>query len=239
MPKISVITPSVRENGLEVVKKSLDNQTEKDFEWLVCSPFEYKEAIWVKEPPKREGDFYGLNKAYNALLKQAKGELIISCQDMLQLPATCLETFWFWHENKNGMACIGAVGDHYLSLDPPVLVWKDPRRTTQYGSFYEINPIDIEFTLCAIPRKAFYDVGGFDEEYDRGAAVGEKELCLRIDKASYRFYIDQSLEYKAIKHPRLTKDWDEYYKIASDLYSKHFLEIQEGKRLKLGYLPLT
>lgn len=236
MVGISIITPSVRKNGLEIVRQSLQKQTLKDWEWLVCSPFEYKNAIWVEEPPKNKGDFYGLNRAYNALIKKARGELVISAQDLIQLPPNCLETFWFWHKRYNGKICVGAVGDQYLSLDPPILVWKDPRRTTAYGSFYEINPIDLEFTLCAIPKQAFYDVGGFEEKYDIGAAVGEKELCLRMDKAGYRFYLDQALEYKAIKHPRLSKDWDKYYEIANNLYLKHFQEIQGGKRLKLNYL---
>lgn len=237
MPKISVITPSVREDMLAISKKALKRQNFDDFEWIVSSPFEYKDAIWVKDPGKNDGDYYSLNKAYNVMLCKAQGELIISFQDGLDLSYDCLTRFWslFTHINKRG--CIGAVGDQYLSLDPPIKVWQDPRRRTDFGSFYEINPIDLEFTLCAFPRTAAIEAGGFDEEYDKGAAVSEKELAMRMDKLGYKFYIDQLIEYKALKHPRLSQSWDDHYNVACDIFARHLHQLEEGTRdLKQPFL---
>jgi hypothetical protein len=154
---------------------------------------------------------------------------------MIEIKPDTLERFWE-HYKMNPQVIVGAVGDQYSTFNPPVKVWIDPRKRTDYGSFYECVPDDIEYTLCSIPRKALFEVGGFDEEYDYGAAVGEKELTRRLDKAGYRPYLDQSIEYRALHHPRMTKDWDNYYKIAVDLYRKHILEIERGNRKTVDFL---
>lgn len=219
---ISVIIPTVRDISLN--EECLARQT-----------FGYYEVIVVRPEGKTpEGLFYTLNRDYNRALRQAKGSLIVSYQDMIEIKPDTLERFWT-HYQLNKKICVGALGDQYSSLNPPIKVWEDPRRNSKSGSFYECYPNDIEFTLCAIPRKAFFEVGGFDEEYDKGAAVGEKELMNRIDKAGYKSYLDQSIDYKAIKHDRLTKDWDRYYQITSEMYSAH---LQDINRLKLDYLQM-
>lgn len=224
-PAISVIVPTVRDVALN--EKCLARQTFRDFETIVVRP----------EGEKPDGLFYTLNRDYNRGFRKSQGELIVSYQDMIEIKPDTLERFWFYHQHYQGKAVIGAVGDQYTSLDPPVKVWSDPRKNTRYGTHYEVNPIDIEFTLCAIPRKAIKDVGGMDEAYDRGAAVGEKEMMLRIDKAGYKSYINQDIEYRAIKHERLTKDWDMYYKIASDLFTTHVNGLNAGTReIRLDYL---
>lgn len=232
---ISVITPSVREEGLEMVRKCLKRQTHQDFEWLVCSPFEYKEAKWVPEPTKRDGDYYNLCKAMNALYKASKGELIVQITDWIWFTPDTLERLWH-HYLDNPKALVSAVGDQYTSVEngkPEGLVWVDPRKRTDFGSYYEVNPIDMEFCLGSLPREAVEAVGGVDEDYDLGAAVGEKEMCLRMDKAGFKFFIDQSIEYRALKHPRLSAEWDEKYKIASRLFTQHVGEIKAGIRLKI------
>lgn len=219
---ISVIIPTVRDIILN--ERCLKRQTYDNFETIVVRP-----------EGKKEGYFYSLNADYNRGIRQARGELIVSYQDMIEILPDTLERFWTHYKN-NPKACVGAVGDQYSSLNPPIKVWADPRKTTKFGTFYECYPVDIEFTLCAIPRQAFLDVGGFDEEYDRGAAVGEKELMHRIDKAEYKSFLDQSIEYKAIKHPRLTQDWDHYYAVAQSMFQRHMQEILRGDRLKLDFL---
>ncbi len=227
---------------LDIVFRCLKKQTfpRDRWEWICGTPFEYKNSdVWVKDPGKKEGDFYSLAKTYNAMLRVAKGELIISLQDGIWIPPDTLQHFWDLYE-ANPRACVGAIGDQYEKLDefgkPTICYWQDPRKRRDHGDFYQCFPIDIEFTLCAIPRKAFFDVGGLDEIYDQGCAVVEKELCLRMDKLGYRPYLDQGLEYRALHHPRLTSDWDKYYDIACNLWGEHVLEINQGKRLKLNYL---
>ncbi|MEK6880370.1 MAG: hypothetical protein AABY22_12210, partial [Nanoarchaeota archaeon] len=136
---------------------------------------------------------------------------------------------------------IGGIGHQYeeiIESKPEVLIWQDPRAQTQYGSFWEIEPIDQEWCLVSIPRQALIDVGGIDILYDTVAACSEKEANLRMDKAGYRFYLDSSLEYRAFYHPRIQgqKEWDKHYELACKLLEKHIHEIISGNRLKLDYL---
>lgn len=233
---ISVITPSVRKELLPMVAKCINRQVQVDYEWLVCSPQNYGFGTYVPEPPKREGDYYSLNKAWNALLRQAKGELIVNIVDGLWFPPDTLRKLWD-HYQANPMSCIGAVGDQYdkeVNGKPEHRIWGDPRK--KGVMFSEIPPRDFEMCLASIPLKAIKDVGGVDEEYDRYAALSEKEMCKRISKLGYRFYLDESLEYRAIKHPRLTHDWDEHYDAGCELYFKHMDEIERGTRCRIGYL---
>lgn len=236
---ISVITPSVREGGLDMVKKCLDRQTYQDFEWIVCTPYTYKKAtIWIPEPIKNLGDTYNLNKCWNQLFRRVKGELVVSTVDMLWFPPDMLDRLWGHYQNNN-KSCVGAIGHQYDQMEngkPEHQVWRDPRVRTDFGSFYEIKPIDFELCVASLPRQAILDVGGVDEEFDKYAALSEKEMCTRIDRLGYKFYLDQTLEYRAIKHDRLTKDWDEKYKLGINYFNQCVNEVISGKRLKLNFL---
>lgn len=225
-----------------MVWKCLQKQTfpREDWEWIVSTPYDVPMAnknVGIGE--KTEGLFYTLSRDYNSMIKACHGELVVSWQDQLWAPPDTLQHFWDLYQD-NPMRCVGAVGDQYEKLDefgkPIVCCWQDPRKTDKHGELYQCYPIDIEFTLCGIPKQAFYDVGGLDEAYDVGCAVVEKELVLRMDKAGYRPYLDQGLVYRALHHERMTLDWDKYYKIACDLWEKHFGQVQRGERLKLNYL---
>ena len=220
---VSVIVPSIRDTSLN--EKCLVRQTFKDFEVIIQRP----------SRPLPKGSFYDLNHDYNLAIKKSKGELIISYQDQIEIKPDTLERFWE-HYKLNPKAIVGAVGDQYSSMEPPIKVWVDPRKRTDQGTFYECNENDVEYTLASIPRKALFDVGGFDEYFDHYAALSEKELNARMYKAGYKFYLDQSLEYKAIFHPRLTKDWDEKYNEGCIYYAKCLEEIKEGKRLPIDFL---
>lgn len=221
--KMSVIIPTIRDTYLN--EKCLKRQTFKDFEVIVTRP--------IGEKPKDL--FWTFNRDMNRAIKQAKGELIISYQDMIEIAPDCLERFW-GHYKMNAQSVVGAVGDQYSTLHPPVKVWVDPRKTDKFGTFYECMENDIEYTLCSIPHQALLDVGGFDEEYDHYAAISEKELNARMYHAGYKFYLDQSIEYKAIHHPRLSTEWDKYYFAGCDVYAKHLEEIKMDIRTKLNYL---
>lgn len=217
--KITVIVPTCRDSVLN--EKCLKYQTFPDFEVIVQRPTR----------PLPKGNFYDLNHDYNLAIKKAKGELIISYQDQIEIKPDCLERF-FNHYKMNPQSVVGAVGDQYSMFDPPVKVWTDPRKRIDYGSFYECMPNDIEYTLCAIPKKAIVSAGYFDEEFDKYAALSEKELNYRMETFGYKFYLDQSIEYKAIHHPRLKGDenWDKHYFAGLPYYERCLDEIKEGRR---------
>lgn len=231
--KITVVTPSIRKKGVEVVRRCLNQQTFFDWEWLVCSPYAPpKEAIWIPEPKKRKGDYYNLNKCWNLMFKRAKGELVISIVDLIWFPPDTLERFWF-HYFSAPKVCVGAIGHQYKKMvdgKPDLMTWRDPRVRNDFGSFYEINPNDLELCVASIPMQAIKDVGGVDETFDKYAALSEKEMCARMDKLGYSFWIDQSIEYRALKHPRLTRNWDQKYNEGCDYYRQCLMGLENGTR---------
>ena len=240
---ISVITPTVRPEMLGVIAKCLSRQ-DIEFEWLVLAPGKMKVEMdkvcskypfynFVAEPDKKPDDYYALCKAWNKGFALAKGELVVSIQDGIWFDADMLERFYS-HYKANPKGLVTAIGHHYDKVDdfgkPINLVWSDPRSRLDLGSFYEVPPSEMEMAVCSTPKQALIDCGGIDEEYDKGAAVGEKEMCWRLDKLGYKFFIDQSIEYRAIHHPRLSTNWDKKYKIASELFIDHMTQLRLGKR---------
>lgn len=239
---ISVVTPSVRPEMLKMVEKCLQRQSFKDFEWIIITPSAIPwmgaRGIIIHDPPKREGDFYRLNGAWNYGFKKATGDLIISIQDGIWFPPDMLQKFWDHYQN-NPKSIVGAIGHQYEVIEngkPEQCVWKDPRQTTTYGTFYECTPKDVEWSVCSIPKQALLDVGGLDEEFDKYAALSEKECNIRMDMMGYKTYLDQSIEYRALHHPRLSKDWDDHYFKGCEYFDKCIKEILNGTRKKLDYL---
>lgn len=224
---------------LPIIEKCLKRQTFKDWEWIVVSPEDHIFGRWVKDPGKKEGFFYSLNASYNMGFREARGELIISLQDGIYFPPDMLQKFWD-HYQDNPKSIVGAIGHQYDQIEngkPEHCVWKDPRQTTAYGSYYECTQKDVEWSVCSIPKQALFDVGGLDEEFDRiGPALSEKECNIRMDTMGYKTYLDQSIEYRAIKHPRLTGDWDQMYLKSVEYFHHCMREIENGTRKKLEYL---
>ena len=235
--KISVITASVRPEGLDMVGMCLRRQTFRDFQWIVVSPFEYKHAdLWVPDPPKPEGYNYALNRSWNAGLEKASGELFISIVDLLWFPADVLENLWV-HYQFDPTCCVSGIGNQYELPEkgkPESMVWKNPLYKEE--QFYKIPPNDFELCVASVPMQGMIDIGGFDEEFDKYAAMSEKEMAFRLEKLGYSFWMDQTIEYRAIRHPRLTKDWDDRYFAGIPYFQKCIQDIQSGKRLKLDYL---
>lgn len=247
---ISVITPSVRPELIPMVARCLKRQTYKDFEWLIGTPpsffNDFNEALapfnqpykLVPEPPKRKDDYYGLNKCWNSLFRKTQGELIVNIVDGIWFPPDTLERL-HEHYMSNKKACISCVGNQYDKIEngkPEGMVWRDPRMRSDQGSFYEVRETEMELCLASFPRQMIYDIGGFEERFDKGAACSEKEAMLRAYKAGYKLYLDQTIEYRAIMHPRLTREWDTKYLIACDLMREYVPKIESGERKALDYV---
>ena len=165
--KISVITPSIRPEGLKVVQESLANQTFQDFEWLTEIGF---------------GKEMTLNKDMNKMLRRAKGELIVSLQDYISIPSDGLDRFWLQYLLNKNLFMTSPVGK---TLD-----WKDIRWDWRgNGKIREIEPAAWEIDWAAAPLKAFQDVGGFDEDFDRGWSWENANLAMRAEKLGYKFIV--------------------------------------------------
>ena len=221
--KISVVTPSNRERGIEITRKCLDKQTFREFEWLTCPGT-------VTEPKKRKGDIYNLNKAWNKLFSVAKGELIVSIVDNTEFDKNTLVKLW-QHYIDNPVIGISGWGKQYNGNK---VTWVDPRKKA--SKFYEIAPFDMEFRLCSLPRRGIQAVGGIDEEYDRVAALSEKDLSMRMAALGYKFYIDDTITYKFYQHEPHPPFWDKKFVEGVKLINKHGILIQKGKRLRMKYV---
>lgn len=226
--KCSIITPTIRKEGLDVIRDSLIKQHHNDWEWLIGSPFNpnIKEAIWIKDD--FSGGYWSLNRIYNRLFRKSRNSLIISWQDWIWAPPDGLSKFVSAHESYPN-AIIAGVGDQYEKRGkfgkPEIKVWSDPRKTKEYGSFYEVNPNDAEWNWCAIPKKAIYDIGGMDEKLDfLGYGGDQLQAVERMEACGYRFYLDQTNESYTIRHDRSDfggqDKWDKHHVLFNGKYKE-------------------
>lgn len=221
MTYISILTPSIRKEGLALVEKSLRRQTFTDYEWLIDD-----------SPEKDEGDYWGVYKAYNRLLRRAKGELIISWQDYTYARPDTLERFWGHYETEP-KTLVTAVGNKYSDDKWRVMTWKDPRIRSDQGSYYGCYFNDIEWNLCSVPKEAIYSVGGFDETLDKYSSLCGLDVLARLNMiGGYDFKLDQDIKSFSLEHGRLP-EWEENSPF-NGVWQKRLVEYKENPIL--GYL---
>lgn len=172
--KITVVTPSIRPAGLEIVRNGLLKQTfpARSFEWLV--------EIGLGK--------HDLNTAYNRMLKRAKGELIVSLQDYMLIRPDYLEK-WFkaYEENPNTFmtAPVGKV-DNLQYSGTPVWDWRAYRNDEAKN----IRPCDWncwEIDNGVAPLEALKAIGGFDESLDGKWSGDNVNVGKRAQLAGYKF----------------------------------------------------
>ena len=184
MPKISVLTPSIRPKSLAITQKCLADQTYQDFEWLV--------EIGILS---RGCD---LSKAFNKMLKRARGEWVVILEDYVKIKPDGLEKFLKIADKKKLFT--GAVGK---TLDWKNIKWDWRER----GDFREIDFRCWEIDWAFGPLQAFRDVGGFEEEYDQFWSNENVEIACRMSRCGYKFYVmpeNKAIQYdhdKKFKHP--------------------------------------
>jgi glycosyltransferase involved in cell wall biosynthesis len=233
---ISIITPTTRPEMLPIIQKCLRRQDFEDWEWIIVSPKDIntvKPTLLLKDPPKEKGDFWTLCKGWNTAYAHAKGDLIVNIQDGIWFPPDVLSKFWFHYQNQPRIL-VSAIGHQYDEFDdlgmPTNKIWHDPRSKTGI-TFEEVPPSEMEMVMCSIPKTAILECGGIDEEYDTCNGAQEKEMCWRLNKMNWDFYIDHTIEYRAIHHPRLTENWDDVYKNkTTPLFVRHMTELTAGTR---------
>lgn len=242
--KISVICPTIRKDGLTIVKNALSKQTFKEFEFLIGSPFDPKipEARWILDD-FRDG-FWSLNRIYNRLFQACSGDLIVSLQDWIYVNPDGLQKFWDNYQKTKGI--ISGVGDQYESINkwgkPQVKIWSDPRKTDKYGSFYECEWNDAEWNWCAIPKKEIFAVGGMDEELDfLGYGGDQMSIAQRMRANGVLSYLDQTNESYTVRHDREDfggqEKWDTNHVLFNGKYKQRMGELlQSGKYPCIGYI---
>ena len=165
--KISVITPSIRPKGLEIVRESLLNQDFKDFEWLT-------DINWTGK--------HDLNASFNRLIKRSNGELIVFLQDYIKIESDGLQRFWeaYKREPKFYTAPVGKT----KKIDYSDVSW-DWRK----NNYVETNEQSWEIDWGCAPRNALFDIGGFDEELDQYWSCDNVNAGYRAGLKGYKFEI--------------------------------------------------
>lgn len=226
MPKISVVMPTARYGGIDILEKSLAHQTFRDFEVLVADELHRKTeienigAIYVEPPPKKPGMWWNLDASLNKTIRQAKGDLIIQINDYVYVPPDGIQKFVDRHfQEPKGI--ISGVSDQFKAppLDNPkglYSVWdtwpgipggekvfSDPRKESNYRGFYLTIPLLFEGNWCAYPRQAWVDVGGYDETFDAGWGYDNVEFAERTTFHGYHVFLDTDNEVTCWSHIKL------------------------------------
>jgi len=212
MPLVSIITPSIRCKGLEIVQKCLSEQTITDYEWLV--------EIGI--PPKND-----LSAALNRMLKRAKGKWVVMLQDYIKIEPNGLEQFLKVADEKK---LITGAGGKTTDWEHIKWDWRE------VGEFRQIESRQWEGDWAIAPLQAFKEIGGYDEEYDKHWSFDNVELAHRLNKIGYTFWVlptNKSIHYdhdKFTKHP-FRERW------SPDFHNNRMREIDmEIRKIKLNYL---
>ncbi len=212
--KVSVLTPSIRPEGLKIVQESLANQTFVDFEWLT--------EIGVP------GQGHDLNAAYNRMLRRARGELIVSMQDYIKAPPNYLQKFWDAYQKDPKMFYTAPVGkvDNLDYIGPIKWDWRAYADAKPQWQHWEIDS-------ASAPLSALKEIGGFDEELDGHWSSDNVNVGFRANLAGYKFGLIFDNPVVVYDHDaHMVHPFRDYYDPA---FNKERMELFE-KGLTLHYL---
>lgn len=178
-PRISVLTPSIRPEYLDITYKCLKAQSFKDFEWLVE----------IDMPSEK----FLLPVALNKMLARAQGEIIVMLQDCIDIPNGFLQHVADKYDGKFVTYPIAKTDEDFKRHD---FDWRK-------GNNGPIQPQEWEADLASAPRKAFYDIGGYDETFCDGWSWDNVEVAYRAKAAGYEFRCDNYHYGLAIDHDKI------------------------------------
>jgi glycosyltransferase involved in cell wall biosynthesis len=220
-PKVSVITPTIREGWWRIMSENLASQTYKNFEWIIIDDYKTDRRPIAEKYAKKynldiryfRGDkvtgYYkrrcGLVKANNKAWKNSKGELLVWLQDFILIPPTGLEQMVdLYNHNPNAMI---APVDIYYDAKPYDLKnkedwWKEKDvidkeswrniRVKNQGIRDSENPYDYEANYGAIPKKILDELNGWWEFMDDGLGYDNTEMAYRAMKLGYKLIVDDT-----------------------------------------------
>lgn len=184
--KISVITPSIRPDGLKVVFESLQAQTFKEFEWLPR----------LSVPGPKPDLCYQFNKA----LDESTGELIVFLQDYIRIQPDALESIWniYTKLRYSDTAYTFPVGKIGYDIEQKVETIKwDWRNSGKHLREIDYHHWEIDFGC--ISRKLLGS-NRFDLDYDSGFGWENVDLAYHLYKQGVRFRVFQDVGGVAFDH---------------------------------------
>lgn len=181
-PDISILTMTVRPEGLKPVRDSILSQTfaSSRVEWLVDINVTGKV------------DF---NEATNRLIRRASGDLIVFVQDYVEMPENGLQRLWEAYQDKPAFYTV------------PVAKYDDDSITWDWRANKDgvVNWQDWEIDCGSAPRAALVDVGGFDEELDKYWGYDNLSVGLRADLKGYEVRCLSDVKCRAYDHNKHQK----------------------------------
>ena len=168
-----------------------------------------------------DGYLSRLARADNLAFKNCDGDLIVCLQDYIYIPHDGLEKYRYLNDLHDGNALITGVGHQYstptkeditnekdlfsvfekpYSKKPENKFWSDPRHNGS-GVVRRAEPVEWELNWASISKKAIYDLGGMDEEYDKkGFAWDNTCIAERAKILGYSILLDASNECYGFNH---------------------------------------
>lgn len=174
--KISVLTPTVRTKGLEIIQECLKKQTFQDFEWIV--------EVGVP------GKGHDLNAAFNRMIRRAKGELLVFYEDYTRILDDGLERFWKAYQERPDTlftSPLGKVDNLGDRGEKPRWDWRSWKQNESQTDYTNCLSRSWEIDWAAAPKKALYDVGGFDEELDKHWSGDNLSVGIRAELKGWKF----------------------------------------------------
>lgn len=230
--RISVLTPTIRPEFLGITQVTLANQTNKDFEWL------------VEEGDPAKG--FTLPTDFNKMLSRAKGDIIVILQDCIEIPKTALEEIsQLNHESTAYTYPVGKTQERPPTTDDEEEVVRqkevawDWRKHKQGITGASINPDHWEIDFASAPKALFYDVGGFDEDFNNGWSWENVELAYRASLAGYKFEVSNVTEGVAFDHDAHMPHPFRTTLEPNNRRATKSRVMADAGRIKLDYLPLT
>lgn len=138
-------------------------------------------------------DKFLLPKALNRALKRSHGEIIVMLQDCIEIPENFLETIVKEYDGSFTTYPVGKRNGDSIDWD-----WRTNNNR-------EIQPHEWEADLAVAPRKAFFDIGGYDEAFCDGWSWDNVEVAHRAKSAGYKFKCSNSVSGVAIDHDKEIK----------------------------------
>lgn len=129
----------------------------------------------------------------NRLLKRAQGDIIVSLQDCIDIPENFLEHVYNSYSGHFVTYPVGKRNGESVEWD-----W----RKNNLGN---IQPPEWEADLASAPKKAFFDIGGYDEAFCDGWSWDNVEVAWRAQSAGYGFTCDNRVMGIAIDHDKEIK----------------------------------
>ena len=171
---ITVITPSIRPDGLKMTFEALQKQTYKGFQWLPR----------LSVPRETSDLCFQMNQA----LLEAQGDVIVFLQDYIDIEPTALQEI---HD-------MGIKSGEAWTFPMVKEGQKDWRCFTDRGKELKYDQWEIDFGACA--REDLRSVDGFFERYDEGFGWENVDSAYMMSKGGVKFYCNPEIVGRGVDH---------------------------------------